>query len=218
MCHQSRHGQVLPHRGLYLPGVSDAPGRRDRAVVYLSFPLGMITCRKCGDEKDDNEFEINRGTARRRTCRSCRSVMQTSRPSYKAYNEDPDVKAKIQAYRKTKRAENPDYAIFRDTLNSDRKNGLGDHDLTRELILSLIVNGCQYCGETKLRMTLDRKNNMLGHNKDNVIPACIRCNYMRGSMPLEAWLELLPGVRAAREKGLFGDWRSVPLTKTKKSI
>jgi len=56
-------------------------------------------------------------------------------------------------------------------------------------------------------MTLDRKDNDVGHVKDNVVPACVRCNYTRGDMPFDAWLVVAAGMRQAREKGLFGDWR-----------
>jgi len=78
--------------------------------------------------------------------------------------------------------------------------------MTVEFIQNLISQGCIYCGETTLRMTLDRKDNDLAHVKTNVVPACIRCNYARGNMPYEAWLFLAPGMRAAREAGVFGDW------------
>jgi len=55
-------------------------------------------------------------------------------------------------------------------------------------------------------MTLDRIDNDKGHTQDNVVPACIRCNYARRSMPYEAWLVVAKGMREAREQGLFGDW------------
>jgi hypothetical protein len=55
-------------------------------------------------------------------------------------------------------------------------------------------------------MTLDRIDNDKGHTEDNVVPACIRCNYTRRSMPYEAWLVVAKGMREARERGLFGEW------------
>lgn len=79
-------------------------------------------------------------------------------------------------------------------------------DLTKEQIEALIAGGCSYCGETGLRMTLDRVDNTLGHTRANVVPACIRCNYARRDMPYEAWLCLVEGLRRARELGLFGGW------------
>lgn len=55
-------------------------------------------------------------------------------------------------------------------------------------------------------MTLDRKDNALGHTPGNVVPACTRCNYVRRDMPEKAWLMLAPAMRVAREAGAFGDW------------
>jgi hypothetical protein len=55
-------------------------------------------------------------------------------------------------------------------------------------------------------MTLDRKDNSIGHLLDNVVPCCIRCNYIRRDMPFEAWLIVATGIRKAKELGLFGTW------------
>lgn len=55
-------------------------------------------------------------------------------------------------------------------------------------------------------MTVDRIDNNLAHTKSNVKPACVRCNHIRGSMPYQAWIYLVPIVRQAYELGLFGDW------------
>ena len=55
-------------------------------------------------------------------------------------------------------------------------------------------------------MSLDRVDNSLGHTKANVIACCIRCNFIRGTMPYEAWRCLIPGVRRAYKLGLFGTW------------
>lgn len=95
--------------------------------------------------------------------------------------------------------------ILREARRSDKLRGT-ICDLTKEQIQTLIANGCHYCGETKLRMTLDRIDNAKGHTLDNVVPACIRCNYARRNMPYEAWLCLTDGMKKARELGLFAGW------------
>lgn len=46
----------------------------------------------------------------------------------------------------------------------------------------------------------------MGHIMVNVVPACIRCNYARGTMPFTAWVLLTDGLKKAREEGLFGTW------------
>jgi len=100
--------------------------------------------------------------------------------------------------------------IVMDSKQSDKKSkakGLDrENDLTIEFVEKLIANGCEYCGETELLMIADRINNDLGHLQSNVKPACIRCNHIRGSMPFEAWMCLVPQVKEARTRGLFGNW------------
>ena len=95
--------------------------------------------------------------------------------------------------------------ILRDSKGSDKKYNR-ENDLTKEFIEETVKDGCSYCGEKLLRMTLDRIDNTLGHLMSNVVPACIRCNYTRGSMPYQAWLCLADGMKRAKENDLFGDW------------
>jgi hypothetical protein len=95
--------------------------------------------------------------------------------------------------------------VLTDSRREDKKNGR-KNDLTKEFIEQVIANGCLYCGEKKLRMTLDRMDNKKGHTRKNVNPACIRCNYLRRNIPYIAWLRIAPAIRAARKEGLFGDW------------
>lgn len=95
--------------------------------------------------------------------------------------------------------------IVQDCRKKDKKAGL-QNDLTRELVEPLISVPCNYCGETKLRMSLDRKDNNRGHLLENVVGCCRRCNDIRGSMPYEAWLHIVPAIRSTRELGLFDGW------------
>lgn len=95
--------------------------------------------------------------------------------------------------------------IWEDSRNSDKKKGL-HNNLTKDFIRDLISQPCSYCSEHSIRMTLDRVNNSKGHTTDNVVQACIRCNYIRGNMPIDAWLCLKPGLKKARKEGFFGNW------------
>jgi hypothetical protein len=125
--------------------------------------------------------------------------------------KDPAKKRAWQKQRNLKfnlmRATGVDVArfIFWEARRMDKRRGMAC-DLTRVRIAALIAGGCQYCGETELRMTLDRIDNTKGHTLDNVVPACIRCNYARRDMPFDAWLCLTEGMRRAREQGLFKEW------------
>lgn len=95
--------------------------------------------------------------------------------------------------------------IYDDSRKSDKLAGRGN-DLTKEDIVRLVADGCRYCGETSLRMTLDRQDNAIGHFLSNVVPSCVRCNLTRGNMPYKAWLIVAKAMREARESGAFEGW------------
>lgn len=104
---------------------------------------------------------------------------------------------------------NPEFRakfLFEDCRNSDRKRFRTKNDLTIDFIKSLIINGCIYCGEIKIQMSLDIIDNSKPHYKNNVNSSCIRCNLIRNSMPYEAWLIIIPSIRISREKKLFDNW------------
>jgi len=82
-----------------------------------------------------------------------------------------------------------------------------EHTISVQTAEWLIARPCTYCGENELKMTLDRRDNDKGYVEDNVVPACIRCNLIRGDMPYEAWMRIIPELRAAREDGLFKEWK-----------
>jgi len=113
-------------------------------------------------------------------------------------------------YRSLRRQKYPHTFIVHDSKQSDQRHGRQGNDLDREFVRDLIQNGCSYCGSKSLRITLDRIDNNKAHMKDNVIPACIRCNYVRNDMPYEAWKQFIPVIKLVTEMGIFGEWRSQP--------
>lgn len=172
-------------------------------LEYRGVTMDTKVCRMCRLPKPLRSFVFVRPGTRRSTCIQCRKSTDSQNNFERVRRES------VKAYERTKerRRAGEDVArwILVDSRRSDRKKGL-QNDLTREWIEQVIASGCCYCGETTLRMTLDRKDNMSGHVRDNLVPACIRCNYARGSMPYAAWLCLVPGVRKARADGLFESW------------
>lgn len=54
--------------------------------------------------------------------------------------------------------------------------------LTDDEIISMISNPCFYCGggEGKL-IGIDRIDNSIGYVKENCVPCCSLCNYMKGT-------------------------------------
>ena len=152
----------------------------------------------CGLKLPTSCFGKGRNGSQRNVCKKC---MGKKRSPEK-------ITARIawmSRYQKQFRTDNPARAIMVDSRRSDKRHGRAN-DLDLEFVQQMIVCPCAYCGESTLRMTLDRKDNDLGHLKSNVVTACIRCNYARGNMPYAAWLCLADGMRSARESGAFGDW------------
>lgn len=165
----------------------------------------MKTCADCGVELTEENCYKKSGGYFRAYCKVCHN--KKSDEYNKISSKSPHRKA-IAAERQRKKRLNPDklaQIIMVDSKGSDKKHGR-ENDLTRDFVQRTIQCGCSYCGETELRITLDRIDNNKGHLQNNVVAACIRCNYARGSMPYEAWLCCVPGMKEAREKSLFGDW------------
>lgn len=54
-------------------------------------------------------------------------------------------------------------------------------DLELPDVQALILSPCTYCNSID-RIEIDRKNNDLGYTKDNVAPACHRCNTIKSNV------------------------------------
>ncbi len=152
------------------------------------------TCGRCGSS--DMRYYADE----RWRCAECRR--RRSRHVYHDGERERDRQRRAaQAFRQA----NVPRTILVDSRRWDKRRGL-DNDLTAFWIEERLRAGCCYCGETQIRMTLDRIDNALGHLMQNCVAACVRCNYVRRTMPYEAWLEVSVAMRAARERGLFADW------------
>ena len=177
-----------------------------------------MTCRKCGQKKLEEEFPLNRTGGReyrKTTCKDCDNKRRCSEGFSPAL--DPERDRQLMYIRTERWRANPNNRptkIITDARKADKKKGL-ICDLDKEWVREQIGKECSYCGETNVLMTLDRIDNSLGHSKENVVPACMRCNYLRKDMPIEAWKVLVPAVREAREKGLFGSWNAFGVRKKK---
>lgn len=175
----------------------------------MSTIMNTQICRTCHAEKPlaaFTDYAVKDGRRARTQCRVCESRLREERRRLNGQDNNARY-LRYSANLSVKRKNNTDIAsfIWKDSRNSDQKRGY-ENNLTKEFIEETIVRGCAYCGETELRMTLDRIDNAKGHTRENVVAACIRCNYMRRAMPYEAWKSLVAAVRDTRERGLFGAW------------
>lgn len=179
-------------------------------------------CTRCDTPKTIDEFFLSGRGYRKSYCKECdnearrryhKEQMKISGPEMRAAGRTRYAARKdfLNDYYRRRRKDPKHRARFivtdsrRTDKRLDRKN-----ELTIPIVEALIVGGCHYCGDTAAVMTLDRIDNTIGHVVQNVIPACLRCNYIRRDMPHEAWMALVAAIRKAREAGLFGTWASGP--------
>jgi hypothetical protein len=111
--------------------------------------------------------------------------------------------------KKLRKGEPKDYArfILADSKKNDKKNNR-DNNLTVDFIVNKLSYGkCKYCDDTDSKLTLDRIDNSLGHLIDNVEVSCNFCNTIRGNMPYDAWIHIVPSIKSAKNLGLFDFWK-----------
>jgi len=162
------------------------------------------TCKKCGKTKSIVDFYWSRCKSNGKKFYNWQCKLCQSRSSYSSPNRRNSINKYLRKYRRN--ADNKGKIILSRCLSSDRRKNL-KCDLDIQFIESLFINGCKYCGESeRLKLTLDRIDNNLGHSKNNVVCCCIRCNFIRRDMPINAFEYLAPYIKEAREKGLFGEW------------
>lgn len=172
-------------------------------------------CTACGGSGPFYALSVRCGL-----CKACKSLLSKDIHARRAAGRTADEKrARLQflrSYNNTRRAD-PDkqaYHLCKDSKASDRRAGR-DNDLTVDFVQALLSLACHYCGATTLRMTLDRKHSHLGHLQTNVVPCCVRCNFIKLDLPYDVWLLLLPGVKAAVISGAFGEWEGFVNTRKK---
>ena len=173
-------------------------------------PDATQACKTCGQDRAITEFPYRSDSkTRRKSCRDCETKARGERKNYGIVFGDALARRKDRnRKRSAEQRRDPRYRakhIHHDSIQADRKRGL-EHDLTVDHIGALISEGCRYCGECDICMTLDRIDNAIGHMLANVVPACYRCNLIRRDMPYDAWMHVVPAIRDARERGLFGEW------------
>jgi hypothetical protein len=167
-------------------------------------------CTMCKKLKSTEAFylrQVGKNIYPRTRCKKCSNKVRYMhiKSSSKAYRRERYKKNKERLRYRRRHEIGVGNFILQDSRGFDKKRGL-KNNLTREFVDALIPKPCTYCECKDIRMTLDRINNKKGHMRKNVVPACIRCNYLRRDVPFEAWKKIVPGVKRAYQLGLFGKW------------
>lgn len=125
--------------------------------------------RKC--TKCGQEKELSLFRAGRKTCKSClyaQDEVSHSKPS-SLYN-----KYKYDAKRR-----NIPFLISLDEFIS-------------------YPNKCFYCKEILNKISLDRIDNSLGYEKDNIVSCCKKCNFLKGSLNTKEFFDLIKKINKAQ--------------------
>lgn len=62
-------------------------------------------------------------------------------------------------------------------------------EFTLEEFLEFVDKPCFYCGEIPPAVGVDRVDNDVGYTKENSVPCCSTCNWMKKSLPQEVFVE-----------------------------
>lgn len=180
--------------------------RRNNAVLGLPHQ-----CNKCGRKEPEVSFAVKRVDGKiykRFACYECMRLYKKqylAKSSLESQVKSRAKKAEVESFKRGLKEYTAIY-VFKSSRSTD-KRFKRDNDLTLSFVKKMLEpHECMYCGETEIKMTLDRIDNSVGHLQDNVNPACIRCNGIRSNMPYEAWIELAPRIREIREKGMLDGW------------
>ncbi len=92
-----------------------------------------------------------------------------------------------------------EYGLYRAYKLQDKKRNFAN-DLDVPFIYSITGGkSCSYCGRTN-GLGLDRIDNKRGHTKDNVVPACGKCNKFRGDyLTVQETKKVIDFIRSFRE-------------------
>lgn len=184
--------------------------------------LETRVCRECKIEKQLSDFRTKyKGKKQKETlCKKCANQKQNAKRKERLQNDPIYLERRRELARNSSRKrrnnkENYSKILLSDLKNQDKRKNR-DNDLDLEFVNELFQRSCSYCGDAEAQKSLDRIDNSLGHIKNNVNISCVRCNLVRGQMPIAAWEVVAKGMRIAREAGLFGDWDGNILSRNKK--
>lgn len=135
----------------------------------------MKTCFTCKENKNDDAFYFdNRNKKLFATCRSCQNARRKER-----YQQNLELtRNKLNSYRQTS---NGKYG----RLKEDVRKRCITLTISKELFIHLTSLPCYYCDnklgtKVKYGVGLDRLDNNLGYEENNVVPCCSFCNIVKG--------------------------------------
>ena len=169
----------------------------------------MITkiCKICNLEQDISCFspyygENRKDGKRRNVCRVCKNEKQR-----KSIKNNPERREKLRLYLKEYYKIHKEIGKVKSYRTADKRKGRISITLEEYRNILKVTPFCYYCGETnRYILGLDRKDNSKGHEIENVVTCCEKCNHFLTDIPYEAKILLKEALTKIRELDLFKDW------------
>ena len=124
-------------------------------------------CKSCGETKPIEKFHKNGKKGRHSICAVCRN--QRRKTWDKSWKSKPG-------------------RIFKEYKRSASKRNLS-FGISEKDFFSFQNSNCHYCGTELDQIRLDRVNNSVGYQMDNVVPCCSVCNFLKNTMGKDEFLE-----------------------------
>ncbi|MEW6238393.1 MAG: hypothetical protein AB1656_23665 [Candidatus Omnitrophota bacterium] len=75
----------------------------------------------------------------------------------------------------------PKYSVYKKRAEKQFK---GEEHLTEDEFISISQQNCHYCDKSGPN-GIDRFDNIKGYTKENCVPCCKHCNYVKGNLSIE---------------------------------
>ena len=176
----------------------------------------MKKCKECKIEKEITYFapysEPRKKGIRRNICYSCKGKKERL-----TRKTNPMREAKYKAYQSIYYKNNSWRGKVKSYQSSDRRKNLQSISSFQFQELLRKNKVCHYCEENDLRyIGLDRLDNNLGHEPDNVVLCCEKCNNILGDLPNSEKQVLRFPLKEIKDKGLLREW-VIPTKRRKQS-
>ncbi len=125
------------------------------------------TCKVCQELKSASEFHKNGSRGRHNICANCRNIKRKTWS--KSWQNRPN-------------------RIFKNYKRSAEKRGL-DFKLSETDFTTNKTLICEYCGSLLDKPRFDRVDNQNGYCKENIVPCCTLCNFLKNDLHKDLFLE-----------------------------
>ncbi len=151
-------------------------------------------CRKCDDIL---LIDINWSEALKKSwnyvCLPCKrlkdeSIRRTKGAKKREKKDLSIIKANKKKYGLQYWKDNPDIRAFHTYKNNAKKREIGFHILFEEFMM-FWQQPCAYCHDDIKTIGIDRINNSIGYEVDNLVSCCTKCNWMKSDLSVDGFIE-----------------------------